>query len=124
VLTPQDLAALDVPAEPNDDGRLGGARYCRWQKPHSDTPGHTVGVGIFDELGIGEDEITSNTEPQPRTVGAHQAMQYTGGAGVCVVAIGVTESSRVDVSGVSDGDMKRACKVAKKAAKLVEPHLP
>jgi hypothetical protein len=120
---PRDLAALDVPTEPNhEDGRLGAARYCEWQKPSSDAPGHTIGVGIFDDLSI--DEVVSEDEPVALKVGSHEAVQHRGTLGTYGVSIQVTESSLVDVLGTAQGNFKRGCKFAKEAAKLVEQHLP
>lgn len=121
LLTAEDLTALDLPTTEKEARNLGPARGCQWQKPHSDEPGHTVTLGIMDELSI--DEVVSDTDPKPLTVGSHEAMRYTAG-GSCGIAMAVTESSRVDVLGTSDGDLKRGCKVAKRAAKLVEQHLP
>lgn len=117
LLEAQDLTALGLPSE-NDQQDIGPARGCQWQASGS----HTVTIGVIDELGIGE--VQSQTTPEPKTVGGHDAVQYTGGAGVCAVAIAVSDSSRVDVSGVAGGDMTRACQVANQAAELVEPKLP
>jgi hypothetical protein len=121
LLTAKDLAALDLPTE-TEEISLGAARGCQWQKPHSDEPGHTVTLAIMDALSI--DEVVSDTAPKPLTVGSHDAMRYTDGAGGCGISIAVTESSRVDVFGTSDGNLKRGCKVVKRAAELVEQHLP
>lgn len=98
--------------------KLGQARHCQWQKPGS----HTIGVGIFDDLGL--KDVVSKTEKKPLTVGRHKAVQATGGVDACAVAIEVTESSRVDVVSVARADVDKACELANQAAKLVEPKLP
>jgi Protein of unknown function (DUF3558) len=122
LLTAEDLTALDLPTE-TEEISLGPARGCQWQRPHTaDKVGGTVTLAIMDALSI--DEVVSDTAPKPLTVGSHDAMRYTDGAGGCGISIAVTESSRVDVFGTSDGNLKRGCKIAKRAAELVEQHLP
>lgn len=122
LLTAEDLAALDLPTE-TEEISLGAARGCQWQRPHTaDKVGGTVTLAIMDALSI--DEVVSHTNPKPLTVGSHDAMRYTDSIGGCGISIAVTESSRVDVFGTSDGNLKRGCKIAKRAAELVEQHLP
>lgn len=116
LLTQQEQASLLL--GPGEEDKIGSARVCMWQAPGV----HTVGVGIFDDLGL--DDVQSKTDAQPLTVGSHDAVQYTAGVSTCSVAVAVTDSSRVDVSGVANGDMAKACEVAKHAAELVEPKLP
>jgi hypothetical protein len=98
--------------------QIGGARSCRWQKAGS----YTIVVGIFDTLGL--KDVVSTSETKPVTVGRHKAVQRTGGASACAIAIEVTESSRVDVSSVARGDVEKGCELALQAAELVEPKLP
>jgi hypothetical protein len=117
LLSAQDLAALGLPDEP-DEQDIGPARSCQWQASGS----HTVTIGVMDALSIGD--VVSATTPQPKDVGSHQAVQYTDGAGLCAIAMPVTDSSRVDVSGVAGGDDAKACDVANQAAELIEPKLP
>jgi hypothetical protein len=58
----------------------------------------------------------------PVSVGSHQGMQDDQGVAGCEVAIGVTASSRVDVTAtVNSGS---GCTQALQVAKLIEPHLP
>jgi hypothetical protein len=116
LLSADDQSALSL--GPGQEEALGGARTCLWQAPGS----HTVGTQIWDNLSI--DEVQSNTEPQTKTVASRRAMQYTGNLGVCAIALELTDSSRVDVTGVAGGDMDKACEVANRAAELVAPKLP
>ncbi|OLF07920.1 DUF3558 domain-containing protein [Actinophytocola xanthii] len=116
LLTDAEMAQLSLGA--GNEAEIGPARRCQWQASGQ----HTVTVGVIDELGI--DEVVSTTEPEPTTVGGHDAVRYSTAGGVCALAIAVTESSRVDVSGVAGGDMTKACTVATRAAELVEPKLP
>lgn len=121
-LQPCDLLASSEQASlnlgPGVEDELGPARACQWQASGQ----HTITIGVIDELGL--DDVVSGGAKQPTRVGAHDAVQYKAALGVCAFAIGVTDSSRVDVSGVARGDEARACAVAKQAAELVEPKLP
>lgn len=57
-------------------------------------------------------------------VGRHQAKRFVGNTGSCVVAIGVTETSRVDVVLNASGGEGDPCEMATRIAELVEPRLP
>jgi len=103
---------------PGEEKTLAGARSCTWQASGS----HTVGTDIWDNLGI--EDVESTTEPEPKTIGSHNAMQYVGELGVCAVALELTDTSRVDVISVAGGDVAKACTIANQAAELVEPKLP
>jgi hypothetical protein len=118
LLTAEELTALGLPSEPFEEGELGPARRCQWQA----SGGNGLDVAVMDDLGI--DEVQSENTPRPLTIGSHDAAEYDGVLGTCVVAMAVTDSSRVDVLGTAGGDMNKACDVANQAAKLVEPKLP
>jgi hypothetical protein len=66
----------------------------------------------------------SKTKPRDLRIGSHAARQGTGGISTCVVVLGVSETSRVDAVSTANGDVPKACRVAKRAAVLVEPKLP
>jgi hypothetical protein len=56
-------------------------------------------------------------------VGRHQAKQLVDVSGSCGIFIGVTSSSRVDVS-LNSGPRVDPCPLALQVAQLVEPKLP
>ncbi len=116
LLTSAEQAQLHLDAGVEDE--VGPARTCQWRSSDE----FTITVGVIDALGI--DAVQSKTPTKPVKVGSHDAVQATGGASTCAVAIGVTDSSRVDVAGVAGGDMTKGCAVANQAAQLVEPKLP
>lgn len=60
-----------------------------------------------------------------KTIGSHPAkvMTYPTDDTACLVAIGVTSQSRVDLSIESNGGVD-PCSIAMRAAELVEQHLP
>jgi hypothetical protein len=116
LLSASELATFDVGAGVEEE--IGPARTCLWQASGQ----QTISVGVIDELGVAD--VQSSGAKEPTTVGAHDAVQYAGPLGACAIAIGVTETSRVDVTGSAGGDMTKACGVAKQAAELVEAKLP
>lgn len=116
LLSSDDQATLSVPQGVEDE--IGSARTCEWQASGQ----YTITAAVFDDAGL--DAVQSQGPKTPMKVGAHDAVQATGGVDTCAVAIGVTDSSRVDVATTAGGDMTKACTVAKQAAQLVEPKLP
>lgn len=116
LLSSSDQKTFDLGAGVEDE--IGPARACQWQASGQ----HTITIGVIDDLGL--DDVQSSGATQPMKVGSHDAVQYAGALGTCAIAIAVTDTSRVDVSGVAGGDMTKACAVAKQAAQVVEPKLP
>jgi hypothetical protein len=116
LLTSAEQATFNLGAGAEDE--LGPARTCQWQASGE----HTITIGVIDDLGL--DDVQSSGATQPMKVGSHDAVQYTAGVSACAIAIAVTDTSRVDVSGVAGGDTTKACAVAKQAAQVVEPKLP
>jgi hypothetical protein len=116
LLTSDEQATFNLGAGVEDE--VGPARACQWQASGE----HTITIGVIDDLGL--DQVQSSGSTQSMKIGSHDAVQYTGGVSACAFAIGVTDSSRVDVTGAANGDTTEACAVAKQAAQLVEPKLP
>ncbi|HEV7648745.1 MAG TPA: DUF3558 family protein [Actinophytocola sp.] len=116
MLSQGDQYQLKVTGGAEDE--VGPERLCQWTASGS----HTVSVGIADELGL--DDVQSSGAKTPMKVGSHDAVQFTGGVSSCAVALGVTDTSRVDVISAANGDEAKACTIAKQAAALVEPKLP
>jgi hypothetical protein len=118
LLSASDIAQLQ--AGPGNEEQLNNARACRFLE----ASGFAVSVGIFDDLGL--DDVTTYGEVKPvPTVGKHKAVQSMRGIDTCAVSIEVTKTSRVDAQGTSDdGDKQKACDLALRVARLVEPKLP
>lgn len=116
LLTSTEQATFDLDAGSEEE--IGPARACLWQASDQ----HSISVGVIDDLGL--DDVQTSGAKEQTQVGSHEAVRYDGPLGTCSFAIGVTDSSRVDVSGVASGDMTKACSIAKQAADLVEPKLP
>ena len=108
-----------------DSGDLAGARQCTWGRAvdRNGKGGFVVGPAIWDNQGLKDINTDGQIVTDVMTVGKHQARQakqINGNA--CFVAIGVTDSSRVDV--VVAGSPDESCKLANEFAKLIEPQLP
>jgi hypothetical protein len=103
-----------------------GARRCRWDNIAYDNGlGYTIGADVRDGQGL-KDFNTAGYSLNDDPIGRHQAKQaqQTNGDG-CIVSIGVTTTSRVDVL-ASNGaaDVNQSCALANQYAKLIEPKLP
>lgn len=119
VLQQNHLVRQDLPPAP-------GARSCTWQRTtDAQTPGFVLGVDVRDSQGLADINtggLTLTDDP----VGHHQGKLVQQSSGdTCFVAIGVTPTSRVDVTvSSSDADATRSCALANRFAKVVEPKLP
>jgi hypothetical protein len=128
-IQPCDLLSADIisqnqlgtPTPANE----GGARTCKWQNTTANNgDGYVVGFGIRDSQGI-KDVNTDGYTVTPDNIGSHPGRQLQSTiSGSCTIAIGVTNSSRVDVTGVAGTDANQACQLANQFAKLIEPNLP
>lgn len=97
--------------------KIGSSRGCEF------APNRVfLSVGIRTDVGLAGVQATGG-EIKDIKVGNHQAKQLVGAGGSCIVAIGVTSSSRVDVT-LNAGASTDPCPPALKIAELVEPKLP
>jgi hypothetical protein len=114
-----DVSALGL-KDQKADIKAGLYRGCNYR--YSASTG-SAKVVIFDELGI--TDVTDRGQLTQLSVGKHEANQGVSPGGACVIAIKITDKSRVDVSIVSgDGDEKKACQLVLPTAQAVEKNLP
>jgi hypothetical protein len=103
--------------------KIGVSRGCRWRLRQG-TDSYIFDVGILP-AGISNvpDKVQITKLPD---IGSHQAAQTQegGGAGTCLIILGVSESSRVDNTVSASGDTQKACELVMELAKQVEPKLP
>jgi hypothetical protein len=128
-IQPCDLLSSDVVSQnqlgtPAPDN-ASGARACTWQNTTANNgDGYVVGTDIRDSQGI-KDVSTGGYTVTPDNIGGHPGRQLQSTqAGGCIIAIGVTSSSRVDVTVTAGTDANHACQLANEFATLVEPNLP
>jgi hypothetical protein len=129
-LQPCDLLSASVLANlqltKTDSGTANGARTCGWQKgvDVNGLNGYSAGVDIRDSQGL-KDVVTTGFTTTSKKIGSHQAEQLQStNSGDCIVAIGVTDSSRVDITVNAETDAAKACQVAGQLATVVETQLP
>jgi hypothetical protein len=103
-----------------------GARSCGWQNIAYDNGlGYAIGADVRDSQGL-NDFNTDGYSLTDDPIGHHQAKQaqQTNGDG-CIVSIGVTTTSRVDVTAnTGASDINQSCVLANQYAKLIESKLP
>lgn len=116
LLSPADLQQLGVTEQPTQE-MVGTAHTCSLN-----TTADTLGVGIRTNVGLAG-YVAAGGPVHDITVGSHQAKEELGNTGSCVVAIGVSASSRVDVIVTGDGTTD-PCPTALTLARLVERRLP
>jgi hypothetical protein len=128
-IQPCDLLSSDIASQYQlgspTPGNESGARTCaRHNITANNGDGYVVGVGIRDSQGIndvnpgGFTVTTDNIRSHPG-----RQLQSTQ-SGSCIIAIGVTNSSRVDVTVNAGTDPIQGCQLANQFAKLIEPNLP
>jgi uncharacterized protein DUF3558 len=111
------LSEIGESAPPTPD-MVGTAHDCSLT-----TPDFSIGVAIRTDVGL-SGFTTNGGTAQNLTIGTHQAKQELDSAsGSCVIGIGVTDSSRVDVT-VTPGATADPCPTASKLATAIEPKLP
>jgi hypothetical protein len=122
LLSASDLAEYGTFTGPTER-ELGGARACSFLRKleSASDKGLTVSIGIRDTQGI-----SSVNDPgggkESASVNGRDAVKAKG-TSACLVALGVGDKARVDVSVTSDST-DEACAAADKIAGVVEPKLP
>jgi hypothetical protein len=118
LLSPGDLSRLGVSSAPTQ-GMIGTSHTCE-----ADTAADHIIVGIRTNGGLSVYPSTSGNV-HDLTIGTHQAKEDAdnSGSSSCVIAIGMTTSSRIDIAATGDG-ITDPCPVAMTVANLVEPKLP
>lgn len=103
---------------------IGSSRTCRFKKPFDSEPrgSFVLGVGIRDEQGI-RDAVDQGYGIQKTEDDGRQFARIPGDGG-CIVAVGVTETSRVDVSISMAAGKEKACQVASEVSDVVAARLP
>src|SRR6266568_3554795 len=95
-----------------------GARSCGWDNNAYDNGlGYTIGADIHDNQGI-KDINTGGYSVSDDPIGHHQAKELrTTNGDLCSVVLGVTDTSRVDVSAnTGTADINQACVLANQYA--------
>lgn len=116
LLSSGDLSQLGVTTTPTKN-QIGTAHACELDNAE----GHII-VGIRTNVGLDGYQPNGGTV-KDLTVGSHQAKQEVDATGSCIIALGVSSSSRVDITVTGDGT-NDPCPTTMSVAQLVEPKLP
>jgi hypothetical protein len=116
LLSSSELEQLGA-SSPTTQEMVGTAHACEF-----DSADFAMAVGIRTDVGLAG-FVSAGGVVHDTTVGTHQAKQEVDNTGSCVIGIGVSDSSRVDVTvtPILTGD---PCPTALKLANLIEPKLP
>ncbi|WP_156758697.1 DUF3558 domain-containing protein [Actinokineospora pegani] len=124
LLSETTKSALHVDGAP-EPRKYSHVKACGWTV-HDDPlvpSGYHLGIAVYPEKGI-DDAVATDGVLTPVQVGRHRGVQYFGaGKSVCSIALEVTATSRIDISGSGNDDAGR-CPAAERAARLIEPDLP
>lgn len=102
--------------------QLADAHVCRFRlEGETLRSSYTVSVELFDGLGI--DDIWAPDVQQLPDMGSHPAVRFSGPGESCRLALGVSESARIDVT-ANGGDFGPACDLVTALAEAIEPDVP
>lgn len=116
LLSARDLRQLKTLSPPSRDD-LGTSHGCT-----INTFDATINIGVRINVGLAGFQANGGRLTSI-TIGDHQAKQDEEITAACTVAVGVSPSSRVDVTASADAAAD-ACPVARQVAQLIEPKLP
>lgn len=117
LLTQAEASGLGASGAPKRE-MVGTKDTCRWK-----TADATFQVGVRTNLGLAQVQPDGG-QVTDLTVGNRPAKKVSGdGSGVCIIAVEISSSSRVDVTALGK-PKEDACPLALKVAEAVEPKLP
>lgn len=127
LLRPAELTELAPTYKDGEEPSYGkGGRTCQWvpELPNASTVLPVVAVYIWDEQGLDDVKEIEGGGIRHGTLNGRDVAQAPGPDG-CLIALAVSETSRVDVV-VSSVDVAKQdrCAPAEKVAEIVEPKLP
>ncbi|MCR6486402.1 DUF3558 domain-containing protein [Amycolatopsis sp. OK19-0408] len=111
---------------PPENGTLGGARVCSYQKKiaSASDKGMVAGVSVRDDATVDQVRDTGRGVVDKEVNGRKAKESPDGAAPGCTLGLAVGDSSRVDVAVTAVQSSDEACQIAEAVAKTVEPRLP
>ncbi|MET8993521.1 DUF3558 domain-containing protein [Amycolatopsis sp. NPDC004169] len=113
--------------DPPENGKIGSARSCSYQKQIASASDKSmvVGANVRDNASIDQVRDTGRGVSDTEINGRKAKESPDGVAPGCTLALAVGDSSRVDVEVTAVASSDEACQVAEAVAKTaVEPRLP
>ncbi|WP_277068793.1 DUF3558 domain-containing protein [Saccharomonospora viridis] len=129
-MDPCDLLSSEEVVEfgkfkPPSRQEMGGARGCNFFPDRGDESGEqlpTIITSIRDEQGVG-DAVDQGYGVDNGDFNGRPAAKIPAEGGGCIIALALTDTSRVDV-GVTGIDTDKACQLVEQVTEIVEPKLP
>lgn len=110
------------PGVPNN---VGSARGCKYEKdtdsPTTD-PNRVISVNLRNEQGIDDVQDLGNGINRTEVDGREYAQVAASGG--CIIVIGVSPTSRVDINTTATEGTQKRCNIADEVGQIVEPKLP
>ena len=113
--------------DPPENGKIGTARSCSYQKQIASASDKSmvVGANVRDDASIDQVRDTGRGVADKNINGRKAKESPDGAAPGCTLALAVGDSSRVDVEVTAVDSSDEACQIAEDiATKAVEPKLP
>ncbi|MCR3719120.1 Protein of unknown function (DUF3558) [Prauserella flava] len=124
VLSSEELAKYGTFPQGSPEN-VGSARACTFDKdtdsPTTD-PNRVITVAMRDQQGLDDAVDRGNGIERAEADGREYARIPS--TGPCTIAIGVSATSRVDVTVVATEGTEKSCTIADEVAAIVEPRLP
>ena len=124
LITPAQLSNNQL--QPGQSVAAAGGRGCRWHRPDDGATldGYNIQIVIYDQMGL--DQFQAPDGP----VSSYPVANYQGKLyedqpnNTCVVSIGTTKTSRVDIDVNSNVSFDQGCKLVKEVAPKVVANFP
>ncbi|HVW39769.1 MAG TPA: DUF3558 domain-containing protein [Amycolatopsis sp.] len=128
LFTDQEAAKFKIegPGKADNEPASGATSTCGWTGRSANDSSTSFGVLVRATQGLA-DVNKANGTATDGNVNGRPAVQFTSNVGAkCLIALGVTAQSRVDISYVigAGQDSTEACQSASDIASVVEPRLP
>lgn len=105
-------------------GNVGVGKQCDFQKTREGAADATLVVSVNVRAEQGLDDAQNMGHGVERAENDDRAYARIPSEGSCTIAIGVSDSSRVDVYTGTTAGTEESCKIADEIAAMVEPKLP
>lgn len=104
-----------------------GGRGCRWDRPDDGATidGYTIQIDIYNNAGIDQLNTAGGGPVTDYSVGKYQGKTFEDTPlSYCVISLGTTSTSRIDIAVNSSQGMAKSCSLVKEVAPIVVSHFP
>ncbi|HEY4453933.1 MAG TPA: DUF3558 family protein [Pseudonocardiaceae bacterium] len=103
-----------------------GGRGCRWNRPDdgAQLDGYAVQIVIYNSAGVDQLKTAGGTVTDYGVGKYHGKLFQDTPTSYCIVSLGTTSTSRIDMSVNSAQGMDKSCSLAEEVAPVVVSHFP